>query len=617
VIRLHRSDPLGATRARDGATRFRLWAPKPRRVELTLQGAPPRVVPMSDLGDGYVGADVEDVALGTRYAYRLDQGDPRADPASRSQPEDVEGPSEFVAPEGFSWAEDTWTGIERADLVFYELHVGTFSPHGTLAGVIDRLAALADLGVTAIELLPVAAFPGTRNWGYDGVFPFAVQHSYGGIAELQRLARACHRHRLALFVDVVYNHVGPEGNHLTEFGPYFTEGYRTPWGSAINFDGAESDHVRRYFLESARYLVRTAHLDGLRVDAVHAIVDPTARPFLAELTEAIHDLSGAEGRRVHIIAESASNDPRVVLPVDHGGLGFDAFWNDDFHHAFHARVTGERDGYYVDFGSPEAVRSVLGAGFVLDGGYSHYRRRRHGVSARALTADRFVVCVQDHDQIGNRPRGERLSALVSFEALKLAAGYLLLPPYLPLLFMGEEYGETAPFLYFTSHHDPELIEQVREGRRAGFSTAVADEEVPDPQSVATFERSRIDFDQRTRPGHRELWNLYRELLELRREWGPRPRWRPEEVRSPEATSSYVVAFPAPGDRRALLAIYHFAPTLTPTTVAFPEGIWRRRLESSDAKWAGPGGRLPGQVESGRVPELEMNPTSFGVFERVE
>lgn len=558
-----------------------------------------------------------DLPDGCRYQFRLDGGSLRADPASRSQPQDVEGPSEFVTPEKFDWAEEDWTGIDRAELIFYELHVGTFSPGGTFAGVIDRLAALADLGVTALELLPIAAFPGTRNWGYDGVLPFAVQYSYGGVSELQRLARACHRHRLALFVDVVYNHVGPEGNHLAEFGPYFTEGYRTPWGAAINFDGAESDHVRRYFLESALYLARVAHLDGLRVDAVHAIIDPTARPFLSELTDAMHELGTAEHRRVHVIAESALNDPRVVQPVANGGLGFDAFWNDDFHHAFHARVTGERDGYYVDFGSSDAVRTVLAAGFVLEGQYSEYRRRRHGAPARDLLADRFVVCVQDHDQIGNRPRGERLSAVASFEVLKLAAGFLLLPPYLPLLFMGEEYGETAPFLYFTSHHDPELIARVREGRRAGFSTRVTEDEVPDPQSPTTFERSRIDFDWISIPGRRELRSLYRELLRLRRAWGARPRWRPEDVRSPDATSSYVVAYPAPSDPRPIISIYHFTTDLTSASVEFPKGKWRRRLESSDVQWGGPGRRLPELIEAGSTRQLEMNPTCFGVYERVE
>lgn len=572
---------------------------------------------MTDLGSGYLGADVADVPVGTRYQFCLDEGVPRADPASRSQPEDVEGPSEVVFPEEFASAGEEWNGIDRADLIFYEVHVGTFSTEGTFAGVLDRLPSLAELGVTAVELLPVAAFPGTRNWGYDGVLPFAVQHSYGGISELQRLAQACHRHRLALFVDVVYNHVGPEGNHLGEFGPYFTEGYRTPWGSAINFDGAESDHVRRYFLESARYLVQMAHLDGLRVDAVHAIIDPTARPFLSELTDSIHDLGAAEQRRVHVIAESALNDPRVVQPVASGGLGFDASWNDDFHHAFHARVTGERDGYYADFAFPDAVRVALAAGFVLEGQYSEYRRRRHGAPAGDLPADRFVVCVQDHDQIGNRPRGERLSTLVPFEALKLAAGFLLLPPYLPLLFMGEEYGETAPFLYFTSHHDPVLIAGVREGRRAGFSTRVAEGEVPDPQSPTTFERSRIAFDQLARPGQRELRALYRELLRLRRTWGVRHRWRPEDVRSLGTTSSYVVTFPAPGDQRGIVAIYHFAPRVTSATIEFPKGTWRHRIESSDEQWGGPGSCLPELVESGSTHHLEMNPTSFGVFERVE
>ncbi len=609
------SEPLGATRTSDRTVRFRVWAPTPKVVELDLLGDAKRRTTMTPLGEGYVGVDVGDVPPGSRYGYRLDGGPLRADPASRSQPADVEGPSAIVAPEQFVWSDHGWAGIAREQLVFYELHVGTFSSSGTFAGVADRLDALHDLGISAIELLPVAAFPGTRNWGYDGVFPFAVQHSYGGIAGLQQLSDACHARELALIVDVVYNHVGPEGSHLEEFGPYFTAGYRTPWGAALNFDGAGSDHVRRYFLESAAYLVREGHLDGLRVDAIHAIIDPTAQPFLAELADRIHAIGTEQGRLVHMIAESSLNDPRVVLPRVRGGLGFDALWNDDFHHAFHSRVTGERDGYYADFVSPESIPAALRDAFVLTGQYSAYRGRRHGASAGDLGPDHFVVCVQNHDQIGNRPFGERLSALVPFEPLKLAAGFLLLSPYLPLLFMGEEYGETAPFLYFTSHHDPQLGIRVREGRRAGFPGHPNPEKIPDPQSLTTFERSRIDFDRRERPGHRELLDLYRHLLSLRRALGARARWRPEDIRSLGPENSVVVTFPAPGARPAVVVIYHFGTTLGSQLLPFPEGTWQRRLDSSDRRWAGPGSRLPDLVDSGSAQRLELNPFSFGVFDR--
>jgi maltooligosyltrehalose trehalohydrolase len=613
VSRLDRADPLGATRGPGGAVRFRLWAPRPTTVTLE-RGAPlGRRVPMEPLGEGYRGADVDGVSDGTRYTFRLDGGPPRPDPASRSQPDGVAGPSEVVSPEKFAWTDRDWKGVARPDLVFYELHTGTFSPSGTFEGVLERLGTLVELGVTSVELMPVAAFPGTRNWGYDGVFPFAVQGSYGGIAGLQRLADACHARGLALTLDIVPNHVGPEGNALGEFGPYFTEAYHTPWGAALNFDGADSDPVRRYFCESATYLVAAAHLDGLRVDAIHAIIDPTARPFLAEFTEAVGAAARPRGWPVHLIAESALNDPRVVAPREAGGLGFDAMWNDDFHHAIHARLTGERDGYYVDFGAPDAVRAAFLNAFVLSGQYSAYRRRRHGTPATGVAADRFVVCVQDHDQVGNRPRGERLGALVPFEGLKLAAGALVLSPYLPLLFMGEEYGETAPFLYFTSHEGAELARAVRDGRRAGFPGRVAPQDVPDPQDVATFERSRLVAGLRERPGHRELLALYRELLALRREVGPRSRWRSEEVVSLGEASEVLVTMPPQEARRAAVVVYHFGRDPLSVRVPFPPGEWRRRLDSADRRWAGPGGRLPDRVVG--PSSCRLNPLSFGVFER--
>jgi maltooligosyltrehalose trehalohydrolase len=334
--------------------------------------------------------------------------------------------------------------------------VGAYTKKGTFESIIPHLDELKKLGITAIELMPVAQFPGTRNWGYDGVYPYAVQNSYGGPEGFKRLVNACHGRGLALVLDVVYNHLGPEGNYLWDFGPYFTDRYKALWGFSINFDGPHSDDVRHYFIQNALYWVTEFHVDALRVDAVHAILDFSAEPFLEELASAVHDEAKRLNRRVYLIAESALNDTRVIRSREFGGYGLDAQWNDDFHHALHTVLTGERMGYYRDFGRLQDLAKALLEGFVYSGEYSPYRRRRHGNSSRDIPAHRFVVFSQNHDQVGNRMRGERLSELVCFERTKLAAGVMTLSPFIPLLFMGEEYGETAPFQYFVSHSDPDL-----------------------------------------------------------------------------------------------------------------------------------------------------------------
>jgi len=368
---------------------------------------------------------------------------------------------------------------------------------------------LRDLGVTALELMPVAQFPGTRNWGYDGVFPFAVQTSYGGPVALQQLVNACHGRGLAVVLDVVYNHLGPEGNCFADFGPYFTHRYHTPWGRALNFDGPESDEVRHFFLENALYWIAELHCDALRLDAIHGICDFSAEPFLAELGEAIHQRAAALGRRVYLIPECDRNDASVVRPRAAGGLGLDALWNQDFHRTLHARLTGERNGTYQDFGRLEQLATAYREGFVFSGQFSSYRRRRHGNSSRDLPACQLVVFAQNHDQVGNRPGGERLSRLVSFQALKLAAGFLLLSPYVPLLFMGEEYGETAPFFYFISHADSRLVEAVRRGRQQEFAAYAWQAEPPDPQEEATFLRSKLQPQLRSQRQNQVLREFYR------------------------------------------------------------------------------------------------------------
>ncbi|MCU0562302.1 MAG: malto-oligosyltrehalose trehalohydrolase, partial [Desulfobacterales bacterium] len=484
-----------------------------------------------------------------------------------------------------------WRGIPLAHYIIYELHPGTFTAPGTFDAAIERLKDLVDLGITAVELMPVAQFPGERNWGYDGVFPFAVQNSYGGPTGLKRFIDACHGRGLAVILDVVYNHLGPEGNYLGDFGPYFSDLYRTPWGAPLNFDGPDSDAVRRFFIENALAWIAECHVDALRLDAVHAILDFSAQPFLQDLAEAAALFADATGRRIHLIAESALNDTRLIRPPQLGGLGLDAQWNDDLHHSLHALLTGERRGYYCDFGGFDQLLKALREGFVYDGRYSAYRRRRHGSSSRSIPSHRLVVFAQNHDQVGNRLHGDRLSRILPFEALKLAAGIVLLAPQLPLIFMGEEYGETAPFPYFVSHSDPELIAAVRRGRREEFASFGWEGEPPDPQAEATFTSARLTPSQRLAPGpHRHLWEFHRRLIALRRSR--------RALQSPEPSSLEVLQA---GGRVGLIrrrreeeicVVFHAGAEPVSARVPLPAGRWRKRLDSAEPQWGGPGSRLP-------------------------
>jgi maltooligosyltrehalose trehalohydrolase len=476
-----------------------------------------RTVAMRPEKFGYFTHHEPNVADGQRYAYRLDNGPERPDPASLWQPDGVHKASAVVRTERFTWSDQSWHGIPRADLVFYELHVGTFTREGTFEAIMPRLPALRELGVTAIELMPIAQFPGGRGWGYDGVHLFAAQNTYGGPHGLQRLIDACHAAGLALFLDMVYNHLGPEGNYLHEFGSYFTDRYKTSWGPAFNYDGPGCDAVRDYVLDSARLWIGEYRVDGLRLDATHAIFDVSPKPILAEIKEAADGAAAALGRHAHVVAENLRNDVRILLPPERGGCGLDAEWNDDFHHAVHAYLTGERDGYYADYGPARQLPKVLEETYVLDGVYSQFRGRRFGAPAGGLSGDRFVVSVQTHDQVGNRARGDRLSALVSPPALRLAASLMLLAPHLPLLFMGEEYGEENPFQYFCSFLDPRLVESVRQGRKRDYA-AFMHGDIPDPQAESTFAASRLSWSWPEGSPRAGLRRLYRELLEARRRW---------------------------------------------------------------------------------------------------
>jgi maltooligosyltrehalose trehalohydrolase len=492
---------------------FRVWAPRPERVDVVLAD---RTVPMRAAGGGWWAGRVDDAGPGTGYAFSLDGGPPRADPRSQSQPCGISKMSELVDQASFPWTDGDWHGRPLAGSVSYECHVGTFSPAGTFAGAIEHLKYLADLGITAIELMPVAEFPGDRGWGYDPVSLFAPHHAYGGPGGLKPLIDAAHGHGLAVIIDVVYNHLGPSGNYLPEFGPYFTAEHQTAWGDGVNFDGPGSGEVRRFVIENALMWLRDYHADGLRIDAVHAIADSSATPIMAELAGEVSALAAHLGKPLFLIAESDQNDPRIVRGPPLGGFGLDSCWADDWHHALHATLTGERTGWYTDFGSLELLAKALRQAWVHDGTYSAFRQRVHGASPRGLSGTQFVVCTQNHDQVGNRAAGDRSAALMNQGRLKIAAALLLTAPFVPMLFQGEEWGASTPFPYFTDHRDPDLAKAVRDGRRREFAAFGWDPaDVPDPQAVTTFEQAKLDWSELAKPGHADLLRWYQELIRLR------------------------------------------------------------------------------------------------------
>jgi maltooligosyltrehalose trehalohydrolase len=494
-------------------TTFRVWAPVPKTVEVQIEDR--RIAMNCGLG-GWWAVDVPDAELGTDYAFVLDGGDPLPDPRSPWQPHGVHGPSRVVAHDAFTWTDAGWQAGPLASAIIYELHVGTFTPAGTFDSTIERLDYLRDLGVTHVELMPVAEFPGSRGWGYDGVDLYAPHHAYGGPDALKRLVDACHARRLAVLLDVVYNHLGPAGNYLGRFGPYFTDRYATPWGPAVNFDGPGSDEVRRFVIDNALMWLRDYHFDGVRLDAVHAIVDTSATHILEELAAAVRRLEAEQRRHLVVIAESNLNDPRVVRPVEVGGYGVDAQWCDDLHHALHVVFTGERDGYYVDFSSLADLAKALRRAFVYDGCYSTFRQRRHGRAATGLSGHRFLGYMQTHDQVGNRARGDRSSHLMRTSQLKLAAALVFTSPFVPMLFQGEEWGAASPFQYFTDHEDAELGRAVTEGRRREFAAFGWDpQEVPDPQDPETFARSKLDWDELESEPHASLREWHQALIRLR------------------------------------------------------------------------------------------------------
>jgi maltooligosyltrehalose trehalohydrolase len=563
---------------------------------------------------GYHTAIVDHIKPGSKYKYRLSKDQEFPDPVSRHQPDGVHGPSEVIDRD-FEWHDEKWFGLPIENYIIYELHVGTFTPEGTFEAAIQHLDELVDLGITAVELMPVAQFPGKRNWGYDGVYPFAVQNSYGGPSGLKKFVDACHARGLAAILDVVYNHLGPEGNYLPQFAPYFTDRYKTPWGSALNFDDAYSDEVRHFFISNAVEWIRDYHFDSLRLDAVHAILDHSALNFLEELGDAVHSEGTFLNRRVYIIAESALNDARVIRPSDLGGYGLDAQWNDDFHHSLHTLLTRETGGYYVDFGHFQHMAQAFSEGFVYSGRYSVTRGRRHGNSSRGIPSVKFVVFAQNHDQIGNRMMGERLGDLVPYEALKLASSVVLLSPFVPLLFMGDEYGETAPFQYFVSHADQQLVEAVRRGRKEEFASFKWRGEPPDPQDESTFCRSKLNRSLKGDARHRKLLDFHKELIRLRKTVPALYHLSKDKMDVISLEEEQVLAVRRWNGDSEVLTIFNFNDHDGRPFRNIPGGIWRKRLDSSDARWCGQGTHIPDVIDTTQVRNIALQPHGVVLLEK--
>ncbi len=604
----------GATYLGHSRCQFVVWAPFVQKAAVHIISPDEQLWPLERDALGYHRAIIENVKPGHLYFYRLDSEKERPDPASRFQPGGVHGPSQVVE-RHFPWEDQSWHGLHLKEYIIYELHTGAFTNAGTFDAIIPHLDELKDLGVTAIEIMPVGQFPGNRNWGYDGTYPFAVQDSYGGPEGLKRLINACHHKRLAVILDVIYNHLGPEGNCFADFGQYFTDRYKTPWGAALNFDGSYSDEVRHFFIENSLYWIHEFHVDALRLDALHAIMDNSSFSFVEELSQKFHHEAKALNRQVYLIGESDANNARLIKPPEVGGYGLDAQWNDDFHHALHALLTEEHTGYYQDFGRIQHLAKALQEGFVYSGQYSHYRQRKHGISSQDIPAHCFVVFAQNHDQAGNRMMGERLSQLVPLEKLKLAAGIVLLSPFIPLLFMGEEYGETSPFPYFISHSEPQLIEAVRKGRQNDFAKFHWKGKVPDPQDEATFLRAKLHHALRLEKQHSALLAFYRELIRLRKDT-PALACPSKENMQIEVIREYnMLSLRRWHEDSEVLILFNLNDSKTSVTLPFPGGPWGKILDSAEDTWPGRNGVVPQRLSSKEKVTITLSPWTFILFRK--
>lgn len=600
---------IGALYQGQNTCLFRVWGPFLDQISVEILTPEKRSVKLEKDDYGYWSKTIENVPPGSRYLYKLNNERLRPDPASRSQPDGVHLASEVIDPNAYQWHDQRWLGVPLKKMIIYELHPGTFTKTGGFKGIAEKLDYLLELGITAIELTPVAQFPGARNWGYDGVYPFAVQDSYGGVEGMKQLIDLCHQKGMGVILDVVYNHLGPEGNYMAEFGPYFTDKYNTPWGAALNFDDAQHDHVRNFFIQNALMWFHEFHIDALRLDAIHAIYDNSAHPFLQELSHEVLLLSEEDHRKYILMPESDLNDVNVLRPAKDGGLGMHAQWCDDFHHALHTLVTGEQDGYYADFGKLEDLRKSYEESFIYDWRYSKHRQKTFGSNARNFHPFQFVVFSQNHDQVGNRMLGERLSTLIPFEAQKMAAAAVLLSPYIPLLFMGEEYGEKRPFQYFISHGDADLVQAVRDGRKREFRAFGWEQDPPDPQSEKTFENCTLSFDLENEQ-NRTLFNFYKELIRLRKEHELMQLRERRNIRT-QTSGEELLVLERFINEKSLMVLLNFSKQKTEWSGL--EGAWKPVLDSAAAQWQGPGTSVGEQVKNEK---LTLQPLSVLVLEKI-
>ncbi|MGN6495600.1 MAG: malto-oligosyltrehalose trehalohydrolase [Agriterribacter sp.] len=574
--------------------RFTLWAPLKKKVLLVL-GLQEHLMHRDE--QGYWTIEMNDARPGDRYAFKADDGTALPDPASRCQPDGVHGLS-CIIDNHFSWTDDEWRGLPLNEMVIYEIHVGAFTEQGTFEGIISKLPYLRSLGINTIELMPVFSFPGSRNWGYDLVYPYSVHTVYGGHEGLKKLVDAAHSHGIAVLMDVVYNHLGPEGNYFEQYGPYTTEKYKTPWGKAINFDDAYCDAVRSYYWYNALMWLDEFHVDGLRLDAVHAIWDNSANPFIAALQTKVSDLEKATGRKKILIAEFDLNNPKIIAPPETGGSGLAGQWNDEFHHALHAVITGETNGYYEDFGSVELLAKAFRDCYVFTGEYSSHRKKNFGALPHpSLDYSRFVVFGQNHDQIGNRRLGDRLATQLSSDQLKLVAATVLLSPFVPLLYMGEEYGETNPFPFFADYGDPALRKAVVKSRKDEFAHFKDEREAPDPCDVATFESARLQWNIEQDERKKMLFEYYRWLIAFR---NSNPAMRATARNAVEVfhtSGESIIGLKRKSEKDELLIILHFSghPAAYHHPIHQP---MRQCFDSNAPQWHGTGQQAPAHIQPG-------------------
>ncbi|HEX3019180.1 MAG TPA: malto-oligosyltrehalose trehalohydrolase [Chitinispirillaceae bacterium] len=604
---------IGAVYQGNRKCSFTVWAPFINSVSLKIISPVERLIPMEKSNGGYWSISDVDAKPGDRYYYCLDDKLVRPDPASQYQPENVHGPSEIVDHISYKWHDSQWMGIPLEKMIIYELHTGTFSTEGTLGGVLHKLDYLLELGINAIELMPLAQFPGERNWGYDGAYPFAVQSTYGGPVALKDLVDACHCRGIAVIMDVVYNHLGPEGTYVLDYGPYFTNKYSTPWGDAINFDGPYSDGVRYFFIQNTLNWFENYHIDALRLDAIQGIFDFGAKHILQDLAENTERFS-ASGRKRYLIAESDLDDVRVITPINQNGYGIDAQWHDDFHHSLQAILTGEKKNYYADFGELAQLVKAYRDGFVYTWTYSENRKRHHGSSSSQIPGKQLVICLQNHDQIGNRLFGERLSMMISFEALKLAAGALFTAPYIPLLYMGEEFAADTPFQYFISHYDQDLVNAVREGRAREFGQMHQNNNSPDPQDPETFFRCKLDWISIDQQKHQIMLKYYRHLICLRKTV---PALKFLEKKNLEVTGyekEKVLIISRWHENNSICAIMNLSDRLVNLYIDKVPIPAKKLIDSTELQWAGDGSSIPDEFYSKR--EYRLSPYCFLLYENI-